>query len=75
MIFIHFLGYLFYFSIFPVLPIRLALDIKTLTLWLRLDVYVYLASYIADVPEYDRRGNGTRRNGKEQDRMQLDKVG
>ena len=43
------------FSIFIVLPIRLALEIKTLTLWLRLDVYVYLASYIADVPEYDRR--------------------
>ena len=45
---------MFFFSIFTVLPIRLALEIKSLTLWLRLDVYVNLAGYIADVREYDR---------------------
>jgi len=54
----------FFLSIFPVLPIRLALEIKTLTLWLRLDVYVYFASYIADVPEYDRRVMGQGEMGK-----------
>lgn len=46
------------------MPIRLPLEIKTLTLWLRVDVYVNLASYIADVPEYDRRVMGQGEMGK-----------